>query len=147
MQFSVQHDHIHLVVEAHVTQESLARKLRTPNQVLSRGMQALAIRIGKGLNGFLHRKGPVFADRYHMRILRSPTEVRNVLAYVVSNAWKHYRAAVRGRPGLHADPWSSGPYLTGWHPECRVPRMARNRPLPVWKRSCGYSTGAGGGSG
>ncbi|MFN7972953.1 MAG: transposase [Acidobacteriota bacterium] len=128
VQFSVQPDHIHLIVEAHVTGESLARKLRTPNQVLSRGIQALAIRIGKGINRALGTRGQVFKDRYHMRPLESPTQVRNALAYVLCNAWKHYRALVRGRPGLHADPYSSGPYFTGWRPGCRVPRVVRPDP-------------------
>ncbi|MFN7971359.1 MAG: transposase [Acidobacteriota bacterium] len=125
VQFSVEPDHIHLIVEAHVTRDALARNLRNPNKVLSRGMQALAIRIGKGINRVLGTKGQVFKDRYHMRPLQDPTQVRNALAYVLNNAWKHYRALVRGRPGLHADPYSSGPYFTGWRRECRVPRVER----------------------
>ncbi|MFN7972213.1 MAG: hypothetical protein U0166_07660 [Acidobacteriota bacterium] len=118
-------DHIHLIVASHVTREALARSLRNPNKVLSRGMQALAIRISKGINRVLGTKGQVFKDRYHMRLLSDPTQVRNALAYVLNNAWKHYRALSRGRPGLHADPCSSGPDFTGWRPDCRVPRMVR----------------------
>jgi hypothetical protein len=37
----------------------------------------------------LGRKGKVFADRYHMRILKTPTEVKNALRYVLDNRWKH----------------------------------------------------------
>ena len=47
---------------------------------------------------------------------------------MLCNAWKHYRALVRGRPGLHADPYSSGPYFSGWKRECRVPRAERAGP-------------------
>jgi hypothetical protein len=35
------------------------------------------------------RRGKVFADRYHMRILNTPTEVKNALRYVLDNRWKH----------------------------------------------------------
>jgi hypothetical protein len=37
----------------------------------------------------LGRTGKVFADRYHMRILKTPTEVKNALRYVLDNRWKH----------------------------------------------------------
>jgi putative transposase len=49
----------------------------------------------------------VFDDRYHARVLRTPTEVRNAIHYVLSNARKH--AAQRGEaysPG-YVDPYSS----------------------------------------
>jgi hypothetical protein len=36
------------------------------------------------------RKGTVFADHYHSRILRSPTEVANALAYVLMNFLHHF---------------------------------------------------------
>jgi REP element-mobilizing transposase RayT len=75
--FSVQKDHLHLIVEA------------ANREALSRALQALAIRIARAINGVLGRKGKVFADRYHMRILKTPTEVRNALRYVLDNRWKH----------------------------------------------------------
>ncbi len=75
-QYSVQGNHLHLIVEAE-SRESL-----------SRGMQGLAIRIAKGLNRLMQRRGTVFADHYHAHILRTPSEVRNI----------HKHAAQTGRP-------------------------------------------------
>ena len=52
-QFSVQQDHLHLIVEANCSRD------------LSRGMQGLAIRVAKALNRHWHgRKGSVFAERF-----------------------------------------------------------------------------------
>jgi len=67
LQFSVQRDHIHLLVEA------------PDGRALSRGLQGLAIRIAKGVNRILGRRGRVWADRFHARALRTPREVRNAL--------------------------------------------------------------------
>jgi len=75
--FSVQRDHLHLVVEA------------ANREALSRALHALAIRIARAVNRARGRKGRVFADRYHMRILKTPTEVKNALRYVLENRWKH----------------------------------------------------------
>src|SRR4030095_16891043 len=77
--FGIEGNHLHLVVEA------LSR------DGLSRGVQGLEVRIARAVNGALGRKGKVFADRYHRRDLGSPTEVRNVLNYVLNNARKHVR--------------------------------------------------------
>ena len=74
LQFSVQRDHVHLLVEA--------LDVRT----LSRGLQGLAIRIAKGVNCVLRRRGRVWADRFHARILRTPREARNALIYVLKSA-------------------------------------------------------------
>ena len=75
--FSVQGNHMHLVVEAH------------DKRALSRGMHAIEIRIALALNRLMGRRGRVFADRYHSRILKTPTEVRNVLLYQLHNREKH----------------------------------------------------------
>ena len=85
--FSVQSNHLHLIVEA---SDSVA---------LARGIQGLCVRIARAVNRVLRRRGKVFADRYHARALRSPTEVANAVAYVPENTMIH--AARRGRP---ADP-------------------------------------------
>jgi REP element-mobilizing transposase RayT len=47
--FSVQRDHLHLIVEA------------SDRRALSRGMQGLSIRVARAANGELGRKGRVFA--------------------------------------------------------------------------------------
>ena len=38
----------------------------------------------------MKRKGTVFADHYHARQLRSPTQVANALAYVLLNFLHHF---------------------------------------------------------
>ena len=96
LHFSVQRDHVHLVVEA------------ADRRALSRGLQGLAIRIAKRVNRILGRRGPVWADRFHARALRTPREVRNALVYVLQNWRKH----VRGARGL--DWRSSAMWFEGW---------------------------------
>jgi REP element-mobilizing transposase RayT len=86
-EFSVQADHIHLIVEAE------------DKQALSKGMAALEIRVARAINRVLGRTGQVFADRYHARVLRTPTEVRHAVHYVRFN-WQHHG-------GLSFDPFSS----------------------------------------
>jgi putative transposase len=96
VQFSVQADHLHLIAEA------------DDSRALSRGMRALGIRIARRLNRVLRRTGRVFVGRFHARQLKTPTEVRNALRYVLNNAQHH------GRRGALPDPCSSGPAFDGW---------------------------------
>jgi putative transposase len=99
--FSVQGDHLHLIVEA------------ADETALARGMQGLEIRIAKGLNQMMGRKGQVFVDRYHAHILRTPTEVKRALHYVLRNYQKH--SAERGKTlsSAYRDPYSSLAAATG----------------------------------
>jgi REP element-mobilizing transposase RayT len=106
--YSVQSNHLHLIVEGRC------------RSVLSRGLQGLAIRMARALNRSWRRVGSVFADRYHDRILRSPSEVWNALRYVLCNARKHRAWSSRTRP----DPFSSAPWFDGWRelePELDAP--------------------------
>ena len=96
LHFSVQRDHVHLLVEA------------DDSASLSRGVQGLAIRAARAVNRVLGRRGSVWADRFHARDLTTPREVRNALVYVLSNLKKHVRAA-RG-----LDPCSSAAWFSGW---------------------------------
>lgn len=54
-------------------------------------------------------KGPVVSDRYHSRVLRTPSEVKNSIAYVLNNDLRHTRS--RTTP---FDYFSSAPYFEGW---------------------------------
>ena len=76
-------------------------------RALTRAIQGFSIRVAKGLNRMMGRKGRVFDDRYHARVLRTPTEVRHAIRYVLDNARKH--AAERGEtyPAGYVDPYSS----------------------------------------
>jgi putative transposase len=77
--YSIQGNHLHLVVEA---EDAVA---------LSRGIQGLAVRVARRLNRCLGRRGPVFADRYHSRVLDSRRALANAVRYVVNNYRHHTR--------------------------------------------------------
>src|SRR5574338_1340559 len=98
--YSIQGDHLHLVVEA------------DDERALARGMKAVGTRVARVVNRILKRAGPVLRDRYHLRVLCTPLEGRRALAYCLLNARKHLgRLAPRvGR----VDPASSGAWFTGW---------------------------------
>ena len=96
LQYSIQADHLHLVVEADGPTE------------FERGVRRLAIRVAKAVNRALARAGRVWGDRYYARMLRTPREVRNALVYVLNNFRKHFR----GARGL--DPCSSARWFDGW---------------------------------
>jgi putative transposase len=100
--YVVLNDHLHLVVEAQ-SRESLRR-----------GAQGLAIRIARALNKLWARKGKVFADRYHDHVLKTPREVRNVLAYVMGNAKKHAAEGRHVTVPLPIDEYSSAPWFDGF---------------------------------
>lgn len=99
VEYSIQSNHVHAVCEA---RDALA---------LTRGLQGLAIRMARGLNRAHGRKGKVWADRYHARILRTPREVRNALVYVLGN-WRHHGGD--GYPKMSMDPYTSAPWFEGF---------------------------------
>ena len=88
VEFSVQGNHLHLILEA------------DDHQALSRALQGLCIRIARALNKMMGRAGKVFGDHYHARLLRSPAALAGAIAYVLGNAAHHF--GVRG-----ADPYAS----------------------------------------
>ncbi|CAN5704139.1 hypothetical protein BH09MYX1_BH09MYX1_16700 [soil metagenome] len=75
--FSVQSNHVHLVVEAN------------DKSALSRGMLGLNVRLARAVNRVLGARGRVWRERYHGRALETPREVRNALVYVLMNVKKH----------------------------------------------------------
>jgi REP element-mobilizing transposase RayT len=100
--FSLQGEHLHLVLEA------------DDADALATGMQGLTVRLAKGLNRMMGRRGRVFTDRYHAHVLRTPAEVRNALAYVLLNRNSHMvRIGVRPDAGRRDD-FSSAATLDGW---------------------------------
>lgn len=86
--YSIQPDHVHMIVEAASSRD------------LACGVKSVAARLARAANRALGREGPVLADRYHARVLRSPLEVRNAIAYVLLNARRHA--------------WKSGRWFAGW---------------------------------
>ncbi len=107
--FSVQSNHLHLIAEA------------ADRRALSRGMQGIAIRVARAVNGVLSRTGRVFADRYHARALTTPRATYFALRYVLLNARKHQRSPGSPRAATQAelptgfvDPCSSAPWFDGF---------------------------------
>ena len=90
--FSVQGNHLHLVVEA------------VDRVALSRGMQGLAVRIAQAVNRAAGRKGTVFADHYFARELKTPAEVRRAVRYVLDNRMLHGALAPQTDPCASSAP-------------------------------------------
>jgi hypothetical protein len=130
VQFSVQTNHIHLICEAE------------DKRALSRGMQGLAIRIARRMNRLAERRGKFFADRYHASILKSPTQVRRALVYVLHNA-AHHNPELTGA----IDVYSSAAYFPGWLERIRL-RIIDDGPPPVvpattWLLETGWTKAGG----
>lgn len=100
--YSLQRNHAHLIVEANGA------------SALARGMKSVAARLALAVNRVFERSGPVLDGRYHVRVLRTPREVRNALAYVLLNARRHWAKAHGAPPSLRIDEASSGRWFNGW---------------------------------
>jgi putative transposase len=98
---SIQDTHIHLIVEA------------DDKGALARGLQSFQISAARQLNKRLARRGRVFDDRYHLVVIRSPKQMRNVLAYVMNN-WRRHGADRGFASKWLIDPYASGFAFTGW---------------------------------
>jgi REP element-mobilizing transposase RayT len=102
--FSVQSNHIHMIVEA------------DDRKSLAHGMQGFGVRLARHLNRLLSSRGNIFEDRYHARTLKTPRDVRNVLVYVICNRKKH------GAGFVGADPCSSAQFFDGWREDASLAR-------------------------
>jgi REP element-mobilizing transposase RayT len=115
VEYSIQDDHLHLMVEGQSAGD------------LSAQMRKLFSRIAMMINKATSRRGSLFRDRHHRHELATPREVRNALVYILFNARKHTHADARTVQALHdaPDPYSSAPWFTGWHEEARPPPETR----------------------
>src|SRR5262245_16115612 len=120
VEYSVQSNHLHLLVEARGERE------------LARGMIGLSTRLARRLNKLWRRRGRLFADRYHSRILGTPREVRSALVYVLQNARKHGAWIARV-----ADVYSSGGEFEGWRERGAVSGRLLERPR-TWLLAHGW---------
>jgi REP element-mobilizing transposase RayT len=106
--FSIQSNHIHLIVEA------------AHQGALARGMQAFQISAAKHINRTLgertgvKRKGTVFPDRYHLRALTTPRQVRHALVYVLNNWRRHGEDRASATKTWKLDPFSTAIDFGGW---------------------------------
>src|ERR1700742_150691 len=113
VEFNVLSNHVHLICEA------------DDAMTLARGVQGLAIRLARRLNTALKRKGKLFGPRYHAVALRTPTQVRNTLRYVLLNRKHHASAEKRFFTGW-VDPYSSGAWFRGWAAPIRIKVATRD---------------------
>ncbi len=100
--YSVQRNHVHLLVES------------AGKQALGSGMKAVAARLARVVNRVFDCSGQVLYGRYHLRLLRTPREVRNALAYVLLNARKHWKERHGAAPPVRLDEASSARWFDGW---------------------------------
>ena len=104
---SLQRSHVHLLVEA----DSKA--------ALARGLQGFSISAARHINtalgdGERRRCGKVFADRYHLEVITTPTRARHALCYVISN-WRKHGEDRAGLPSTWlVDPFSTGILFPDW---------------------------------
>jgi REP element-mobilizing transposase RayT len=104
---SLQRTHVHLLVEAE------------HKSALSRGMQGFLISAARHINtalgdGARRRRGRVFADRYHVEVITTPTRARHALGYILSN-WRKHGEDRAGLPSTWlVDPFSSAISFPDW---------------------------------
>src|SRR2546426_2601580 len=121
LHFTVQDDHLHLIVEA------------DDSRALGRGLRGLAIRVARAVNRALGRSGAVWGDRYHARALTSPRAVRNAIVYVLMNRWKHCGE----ERGLNR--CSSALWFNGWRDAvATVPAVAPVVRARTWLAAVGW---------
>src|SRR5262245_8129547 len=105
---SLQRNHVHMLVEAN---DKLA---------LARGMQGFQISAARhintalGVDRYRRRRGPVFADRYHLEVITSPTQAHRTLSYVLNNWRKHREDRIGLASTWLVDPFSSGISFPDW---------------------------------
>ncbi|MBL8898175.1 MAG: transposase, partial [Planctomycetes bacterium] len=97
VQYSIQRDHLHLLVEAEA------------RECVARGMNALLSPLARALNKLWGRRGKVFSERYHDEVISTPTQARNALRYVLQNGKKHGVVLPSS-----IDLCSSAPVFDGW---------------------------------
>ena len=128
--YSVQGNHVHLVVEA------------DDRVALAGRMQGFSIRLAKRINRDVMRRprGRVLDHRYHASVLATPSAVRNAIAYVLFNRAHHVPTTDR----TLLDPYSSARVETHFAHEVRVPAWSPGTgPPPVsepstWLLRAGY---------
>jgi REP element-mobilizing transposase RayT len=125
--FSIQRDHIHLIIEA------------ADRVALARGIQGVASGIARVVNRTTGCHGmKLWRDRYHARPLRTPTEVRRALVYVLRNSAKRWVL-------FAVDPLSSAAWFDGFlgRPPVRTDPAPTVAPT-TWLLTTGWRARGGG---
>lgn len=116
--YSIQGNHAHFIVEA------------DDRAALGRGMISLGTRFARAVRRAFGHRGRVLADRYHLHRLKTPSEVRNAIAYVLLNARKHLAERGARLPcATRPDPASSGRWFDGWMRSVQPSGSRENAPV------------------
>jgi putative transposase len=102
--FVVMGNHLHLICEA------------ADRGALSKGVQALEIRIAMRLNRLMGTKGAVFADRYYAHVLRSASEVARAVAYLVNQYRHHFQPVGAALARVNSSRWKDPFFRSGLEP-------------------------------
>ena len=120
---SIQRNHLHLLVEA------------DHKGALASGMQGFQISAAKHLNAAIskdrpgpRRRGAVFSDRYYAEIVKTPTQARHALNYVINNWRKHKEDQTDAARSWRIDPFSSAIMFPGWSEYGDQPFLWRGPP-------------------
>ena len=97
VEFSIQSNHVHLIVEA------------DDGKALSSAIRSFETRVSKVLNHHVlgRKRGRVWRDRYFRVDLRSPTQARHALAYVLQNAQHHGVVPAGTKDPISSARWSN----------------------------------------
>jgi len=121
---SIEHNHLHLIVEA------------DNDTALSKGLRAFQSSAAQLLNRAIststgnRHTGKVFDDRYHSRMIDSPTQARNAISYVLNNWRRHGRDRGMETMFWDVDYYSSGPTFDGWKELDASPFLYRTSEYP-----------------
>lgn len=116
--FSIQTNHVHLVVEAR------------DRATITRKMAGFMISFAKLLNSRVlgRSKGKVWSDRYYRRDIEGGGDMNRVLRYVFGNAKRHGLIAAEA---LVFDPYSTAWTFDGWKQQVPLPRGGEHWPRPT----------------
>ena len=136
VQYSVQADHLHLLVQASST------------DCLVSGMRSFSARLVRRVNRLLFRRGRLLPERWHGRALSTPRAVRRALVYVLANfkstaserlcrsiparQRRTSRTSRSSRGSRHSSPI---------RPSFPTPSVPAHRPLPAPNRGSSASDG------
>ena len=129
--FSIQSNHLHLLVEA------------DNKQALSEGMRRFGIHAANAIHSSIGGyAGKVFRFRYNARQIKTASHARNAISYVLNN-WRRHRRNLDCAGAMKAtlDPYATGLSHPPWAQKFRVPDGYE--PLPVsppqtWLLKRGY---------
>ena len=96
VEFSIQSNHIHLIVEAE------------DDKALSSGVRSFQARVSKAINRDVlgRERGRVWGDRYFRVDLTSPKQARHALAYVLQNGQHHGAVPAGVKDPISSARWS-----------------------------------------